>query len=797
MSALIGALRVTLGLDSAAFEKGASEIEKRSQKMSRTIEGYGKAMTSMGQTLSVAVTAPLAAISVAVLGLAKDAGKLRNAATLAGESFENFQRHAFAAKTVGIEFEKLGDILKDTQDKIGDFTANGGGEMADFFKNIAPKVGVTADMFRNLSGADALQLYYNSLEKAGVSQKELVFYMEAIADEGAGLIPLLKDNGKALKELGANAAVISDKDAEGLKRYTDAQTRLGLALDNLKIAIANSGLIEFATMATDKLSALANWFGNLSSPVQKFVIGIVAVSAAAGPLLLVLGQLTQGFSAFLAIVGVAGAAGGPLVAVRVALAGILGVMNPFVILIGATAGALVYLNQRLYSTQTSLESMASAGDKGAAQLLKLREEAREAAIAQNSTSYAANTLGQRLEYARQNANATTKALRALGLEAQWAAAQLAVTRFRQAQASYEKASANKLAEQASPMSAFYAARNLAFGDPLKVQKAARDEAARDVVLATRDLSKATVRVARNGFKPEIVVQGVRGGAGSSSSAGPIAAGASDRGNSEATRAAAAALGKDLKQVSEDLQPILDRLFPDKARWREYERNAEVLTGNQKAGKIDQATADEAMRRLSLEYYGLPFERDPVDVTTAIDTTALQSQVEKMTGFAWLAKDRVQTANVAIVKSFKDMADGTLGALQRVTDALKGGGFLDILGSVIGFGLQLGSIGAFGKGVQANLNRSGSIPGFANGTNFAPGGLAMVGERGPELVNLRRGSQVIPNHKLGGVTQVFHMRGNMMTPEFWRQVQGVGVMAADSGGRQGVARVKQASNWALR
>lgn len=34
-----------------------------------------------------------------------------------------------------------------------------------------------------------------------------------------------------------------------------------------------------------------------------------------------------------------------------------------------------------------------------------------------------------------------------------------------------------------------------------------------------------------------------------------------------------------------------------------------------------------------------------------------------------------------------------------------------------------------------------FPGFANGTNRAPGGLALVGERGPELVNLPRGSQV--------------------------------------------------------
>lgn len=36
-----------------------------------------------------------------------------------------------------------------------------------------------------------------------------------------------------------------------------------------------------------------------------------------------------------------------------------------------------------------------------------------------------------------------------------------------------------------------------------------------------------------------------------------------------------------------------------------------------------------------------------------------------------------------------------------------------------------------------------VPGYAMGTNYAPGGTALVGEQGPELVNLPRGSQVIP------------------------------------------------------
>ncbi len=44
----------------------------------------------------------------------------------------------------------------------------------------------------------------------------------------------------------------------------------------------------------------------------------------------------------------------------------------------------------------------------------------------------------------------------------------------------------------------------------------------------------------------------------------------------------------------------------------------------------------------------------------------------------------------------------------------------------------------------------SIPGFAGGTNSAPGGLALVGENGPELINLPRGASVTPIAGVGSV-----------------------------------------------
>ena len=40
-----------------------------------------------------------------------------------------------------------------------------------------------------------------------------------------------------------------------------------------------------------------------------------------------------------------------------------------------------------------------------------------------------------------------------------------------------------------------------------------------------------------------------------------------------------------------------------------------------------------------------------------------------------------------------------------------------------------------------------MPGFASGTDSAPGGLALVGEHGPEVRYIPRGAQIIPNHEL--------------------------------------------------
>lgn len=154
---------------------------------------------------------PLAAVFAgftaagAVKGTAEFAKEVDRLAKVSGVGVERFQELSYAADRVGISQEKLGDIFKDVNDKVGDFIQTGGGGMADFFENIAPQVGVTADQFRKLNGADALQLYVSSLEKANVNQNDMTFYLEAIASDASYLLPLLQKNGAAMNMLSEEA----------------------------------------------------------------------------------------------------------------------------------------------------------------------------------------------------------------------------------------------------------------------------------------------------------------------------------------------------------------------------------------------------------------------------------------------------------------------------------------------------------------------------------------------------------------------------------------------------------------
>lgn len=119
-------------------------------------------------------------------------------------------------------------------------------------------------------------------------------------------------------------------------------------------------------------------------------------------------------------------------------------------------------------------------------------------------------------------------------------------------------------------------------------------------------------------------------------------------------------------------------------------------------------------------------------------------------------------------SWKDGMKGIINAVidelwrlfvvQQIVGMVKNvlGGFLGGAG-----GLNMPSVASQISASDALL--TGKFPGNANGTPSWQGGLTWVGERGPELINLPRGSQVIPAHRAaqmgsGGMTINVDARG---------------------------------------
>lgn len=274
MADVVGDIAVKVGADVSALQK---EMRKGAQSMETFNQKAGRIAKNVAKT-GVIVAGAFAAAGAGALALAKSAAnvgaEIESLSRIANTTPETFQKMAHAAKTVGIEQDKLADILKDVQDRVGDFLATGGGPMADFFENIAPKVGVTAEQFKNLSGPQSLQLFADSLNKANLSQAEMTFYLEAMSSDLTALQPLLANGGAEFQALGEKAAaaglVMSNDAVAGSEKLRSELDDLGKQLtvkfheailehkDDI-IEIANQietvwvpaikNLIEFITMA--------------------------------------------------------------------------------------------------------------------------------------------------------------------------------------------------------------------------------------------------------------------------------------------------------------------------------------------------------------------------------------------------------------------------------------------------------------------------------------------------------------------------------------------------------------------
>lgn len=101
---------------------------------------------------------------------------------------------------------------------------------------------------------------------------------------------------------------------------------------------------------------------------------------------------------------------------------------------------------------------------------------------------------------------------------------------------------------------------------------------------------------------------------------------------------------------------------------------------------------------------------------------------------------VESARQAIAR----LPEALRSALNLMWEAVKN------FNPILKIGLELPDIAGAIKSALSGAKSSGVTGRYASGTDYAPGGMALVGERGPELVYLPRGSQVKDTRETQGI-----------------------------------------------
>lgn len=213
-----------------------------------------------------------------------------------------------------------------------------------------------------------------------------------------------------------------------------------------------------------------------------------------------------------------------------------------------------------------------------------------------------------------------------------------------------------------------------------------------------------------------------------------------------------------RKLAEDVRPILDRLFPEATAQNAFNSDfakieAGMAPGAQRTETLDRLQAERAANRpadestpvaavggdepiaINLDKINSGFDRLSATIGGTIPKISpLQAAFDQIGISGERLKQDLARAFTDAVLGARSFGDALRDVFNNLATKILDKAFENLLGSVLG----------------------GTIPGFATGTNYAPGGLAIVGERGPELVNLPRGSQVIPNNELqgmGGKTEI--------------------------------------------
>lgn len=275
-SAIIGALRVNLGLDSAEFTAGLKVAKGDISSFGKFAKGSLLALTGVAVGLA-------SAFGVAAKGAIDHADALSKLSQKAGVSTESLSRLGYAASFSEVSIEEMTGALGKLSKSMADATQNKTGAAASAFAALGISV---KDANGNLRSADDVFIdIADRFSRIPDGATKTALSMALLGKSGAELIPVLNEGADGLKryadESDRTGNTISTKFGQDANRFNDALSGIGLKISGVITKLVGSdGFLNGLNRISDTLSdpKFAAAAGNIA---QAIVDGI----AAAMPLL--------------------------------------------------------------------------------------------------------------------------------------------------------------------------------------------------------------------------------------------------------------------------------------------------------------------------------------------------------------------------------------------------------------------------------------------------------------------------------------------------------------------------------
>lgn len=280
-SALIGALRVTLGLDSAQFETGANRAIRNMSRMERAGFVTGRAIKGLAGAAATLGVALLGAFSVqAIKGSLDYAASLGEVSSAAGVTVEQLQVYRLLATQVNLSQEQMDKSLTRLTLSIGK-AASGAKAQKDAFA--ALNISLTDSQGKTRATGDVMLDLAERIASIPDPAKQAAAAFAIFGKQGQQLIPLLAMGRKGIEEYAAEmekAGVIIGTDlSNSADRAADKMALLNAQLHSrfAKVVAENSGaILAFANALSIAAVQLVNFitkYGRLIAVIGGAAIG--------------------------------------------------------------------------------------------------------------------------------------------------------------------------------------------------------------------------------------------------------------------------------------------------------------------------------------------------------------------------------------------------------------------------------------------------------------------------------------------------------------------------------------------